>query len=176
MPSRDAARQAEREAMTENSSVLQQDTEAALKKILKPAQFTRVQQIDLQEAGNLVIARPDVAKALNLAPDQVDQVNTVINQLKQGQDQVDTSRRDFFNTMRNNGGGGGRGGNNNNGGGGGGGGRGGNNNNGGNNTNTPPLTDAEQQARREQFQQVMDKSQTDSQSLKEKRSVRSPRS
>jgi len=81
---RDQARQAEREAMSESTTVLQQETEAALKKILKPAQFTRVQQIDLQEAGNLVIARPDVAKALNLSSDQIDQVNAVINKLKDG--------------------------------------------------------------------------------------------
>src|SRR5262249_45305811 len=108
---RQAQRQAEQEATTENNAVLQQETEASLKKILsKPGQYARVQQIDLQEAGPLVVARPDVAKALNLSPDQIAKVQAVIEGLKQGQDQIDQNRRQFFDQMRQSGGFGGPGG------------------------------------------------------------------
>ena len=192
---REAARQLERQATAENNVLLQQDTDASLKKILtKPgptSQFARLQQIDLQEAGPLVVARPDVAKALNLSPAQIDQVSTIIEQMKQGQDQVDQNRRQFFDSMRQSGGFGGPGGGGPGGGGPGGGGpggggpgggapgggapggggpggggrRGGNNNN---NANTPPMTDAEREARRLQFQTAMEQMQTDSQSVRDK--------
>jgi hypothetical protein len=168
---RDAARQAQRQAeqaaTTENNAVLQQEVEAALKKVLnKPGQFARVQQIDLQEAGPLVIARPDVTKALNLTPDQINKVQAVIAQLESGQNQLDESRRQFFDSMRQSGVfGGGPGG-------GPGGGRrgGGFNNNNNNNPNNPPqpqLSDAEREARRVQFQQTMVQMQTQSTGLKD---------
>ncbi len=112
----DQARQAERAAMSENSEVLKKDTETALRKILKPAQYTRIQQIDLQITGTTVIGRADVAKTLGLTHDQTAKIQSILNQLNQGQDQINTSRRDFFQSMRGNngGGGGGRGNNNNN--------------------------------------------------------------
>jgi hypothetical protein len=148
---RDAARQAEREALTENTETVKQQTDAELKKILnktlpgpnKLTQFARLQQIELQEEGPLVVARPDVAKALNLAPDQIDNVQTVIAQMTQGREQLNTSQREFFASMRNNGGGG----------------RGGNNN--------PGETDADRQARQAQVQAQMDKMRSSSTSLKD---------
>ena len=163
---RDAARQAMREAMTENNNLLKEDSEAALKKVLKPTQFSRVQAIDLQEAGPLVVARPDVVKALNLTSDQASQIQAVIAQYTQGQQQVDTNRREFFMSMapgfnRNNGGGGPGGGGRPGGGaqqGGGGGG----------NTPTPPPTEEEQAARRAQIQATMEKMQSDSTGIKDK--------
>jgi len=187
---RDAARQAERAATAENDILLQQDTDASLKKILaKPgpgvSQFARVQQIDLQEAGPLVVSRPDVAKALNLSQSQIEQVQAIIEGMKQGQDQVDQNRRQFFDSMRQSGGfggpggggpgGGGPGGGGAPGGGGtpggggpGGGGRRGGNNNTNNNPNAPPMTDAEREARRLQFQTAMEQMQNDSQSVRDK--------
>ena len=115
MPHAKLTRQVEREATAENNTVLQQETDASLKKILaKPGatvnQYARVQQIDLQEAGPLVVSRPDVAKALNLSPSQIEQVQAIIEGMKQGQDQVDQNRRQFFDSMRQNGGFGGPGG------------------------------------------------------------------
>jgi hypothetical protein len=156
----DAARQMERDATRDNDALVKEQTVAALKKILtklydgKTAQFTRVQQIDLQEAGPLVVARPDVAKALSLAPDQFDQISTLVARLGQGQDQLDTQRRELFNTMRNNSGGRGPGS----------GGRGDNNAN----YNTPQLTPEERRAQFQQMQAMMQQTQTDSTSLKEK--------
>ena len=158
---RDAARQIEQDATRQNDALVKEQTVTALKKILakpydgKTAQFTRVQQIDLQEAGPLVVIRPDVAKALSLAPDQIDQISMLVAKMSQGQDQFDTQRRELFNTMRNNAGGGGPGG---------GGGRGNNNAN----NNTPQLTPEERRAQFQQMQARMEKSQTDSTSLKEK--------
>jgi hypothetical protein len=158
---RDAARQFERDATRDNDALVKEQTVTALKKILtklydgKTAQFTRVQQIDLQEAGPLVVARPDVAKALSLAPDQFDQISMLVAQMSQGRDQLDTQRRELFNMMRNNFGGGGPGG---------GGGTGNNNAN----TNTPQPTPEERRAQFQQMQAKVQKTQTDSTSLKEK--------
>jgi hypothetical protein len=163
---RDAARQAQRQAeqaaTTENNAVLKDDVEGTLRKILnKPGQYARVQQIDLQEAGPLVVARPDVTKALNLTPDQIAKVQAVIAQLQQGQDQLNESRRQFFDSMRQSGGFGGPGG------GGPGGRRGNNNNNNNQGQQQPQMTDAEREARRVQFQQAMDQMNTQSVSIKD---------
>ena len=46
------------------------------------------------------MARPDVAKALNLSPDQIDKIQAVILQLQQGQDQIGESRRQMFSLRR----------------------------------------------------------------------------
>jgi hypothetical protein len=161
---RQAQRDAERAATTENNASLKDETEGTLRKILnKPGQYARVQQIDLQEAGPLVVGRPDVAKALNLAPDQIDKIQAVITQLEQGADQLNETRRQFFDSMRQSGGFGGPGG------GPGGGGRRGNNNNPMNNNQPqqPQLSDAEREARRAQFQQAMQQMNDQSTNLKD---------
>jgi len=97
---RDAEREAMRTAMRENSENLQKQTDAALQKILKPEQFKRLRQIELQKEGPLVVSRADVALALNLAPDQIDSIKMVIDQLNQGQSQVSSSRRELFSRNR----------------------------------------------------------------------------
>lgn len=102
-PEQRAAREAERNAvreqmratMQESAASLQQQSDAALKKILKPEQFKRVQQIELRKEGPLVVSRPDVAHALNLGADQVDSIQGVINQFRDGQNQVSSSRREI---------------------------------------------------------------------------------
>ena len=69
------------------------DSEAALKKILKATQFTRLQQIDLQQQGPLVVVRPDVAKALNLSSDQLERAQLAITQMTdQGREQMTKSQ------------------------------------------------------------------------------------
>jgi hypothetical protein len=163
-----AARDAERAAVSEDADVVEQQTNDSLKKILKPAQFQRVQQIDIQEAGPLVVARPDVAKALGITTDQQDKINKILSGM---QDALDKSRRDAFAFLNNNnnnaggpgggGPGGGPGGGGPGGGGPGGGGRGGR---GGNNNMTPE----ERQARQDQFDQARAKSDADRTNFKER--------
>jgi len=182
---RDAARQAERETREQRYEAIKKDSEVELKKILAKSiplnQFTRVQQIDLQEAGPLVVARPDVSKELGLSPKQIKEIQGIIAGLTSERDKLNQSQRDFFNSMRNNG-------NNNNGGGNNTGGTntGGNNtggtntggtNTGGNNggtrggrggNNAPQETDAEREARMAQFQQARDQMRTGTQTAKSK--------
>jgi hypothetical protein len=98
-----AARQAERQAIEENTPAIRDQTEAALKKFLKPAQFSRLQQIDLQQQGPLVVVRPDVARALNLSSDQIEQAQMVINKAtSEGREQMMRSGREFFESLQNN--------------------------------------------------------------------------
>ncbi len=132
-----------RQAIAENTTTMQQQTEAALKKILKATQFSRLQQIDLQQQGPLVVIRPDVAKALNLSSDQIDQAQAAITQMTdQGREQFMQSQRAFFESLQNN------------------------------NNNQNPTTDAERQTMREQFQTKMqgqmEKMRTTSEGLKDK--------
>jgi hypothetical protein len=141
---RDAARQAERDARAASDAAIKEKTEDALKKILsKPSQFLRVKQIDIQEAGPVVVARPDIADELKLTSDQRQQIQAIIDKVSAEQTQLDTARRELFSNL-----GGGRGG------------RGGN--------NGQQETQADQQARRDQFQAAMEKARTDSQGLKDK--------
>jgi hypothetical protein len=98
-----AARQAERQAIEQSVPAIREQTEAALKKILKPGQFSRLQQIDLQAQGPLVVVRPDVARALNLSSNQIEQAQTVINQATgQGREQMMRSGFEFFQSLQNN--------------------------------------------------------------------------
>jgi hypothetical protein len=156
---RDEARRAAGEAMAENTAMVHQQTDAALSKILsKPKQFRRLQEIDLraelETEGAPVFIRADIVKTLNLASDQVAQIQSIIDQTRQGQDQIDASRREMFNNMRNNGGGGGGGGR-----------RGQNNNN--NNNNNNQQSQADQQAQWAQIQSQMDQLRTNSTNLKD---------
>jgi hypothetical protein len=139
-----AARQAERQAMQENVGVMKEHTEAALQKILKPAQYSRLRQIDLQEQGPLVVVRPDVARALNLSPAQIDQAQTIIDQAtNQSREQMMQSGRDFFQSFQNN-----------------------NNNNNGDNNRQPPAN-PDPEAMRARFQTYMENLRTTSQGLKD---------
>jgi len=99
---RNAAREQMRTAMQESSAAIQQQTDTALKKILKPEQFKRLQQIELQKEGPLVVSRLDVAHALNLGADQINSIQMVITQLKEGQNQVSTARREIGRNRANN--------------------------------------------------------------------------
>jgi hypothetical protein len=132
-----AARQAERQAIEESAGAIREQTDAALKKILKPAQFSRLQQIDLQAQGPLVIVRPDVARALNLSSDQVEQAQTVIDQARStGREQMMRSGREFFESLQTN-----------------------------NSNNQQPPTDPE--AMRERFQTHMEQMRTSAQGLED---------
>jgi len=98
---------------------------------------------------------------LNLTTDQARNIQKVIDDLTQERDKLRQTQSDFFASMRNNGGGGNNGGGR--------GGRGGNNNNGNtNNTDNQQQSDAEAQARREQFQKVIEQSRTGTETAKAK--------
>jgi hypothetical protein len=140
-----ALRQAMRQATEELTTTLQHQTEGALRKILKPAQFTRLQQIDLQQQGPLVVVRPDVAKALNLSADQIEQAQAVIAQIStQGREQMMQSGREFFESLQNN-----------------------NNNTNNGNANQPPAN-VDPDVMRERVQGFMEKQRTAAEGFKDK--------
>jgi hypothetical protein len=129
---RQAAQETMRQTMAENTSELQEQTDAALKKTLKAAQFTRLQQIDLQQQGPLVVVRPDVARALNLSADQVDRAKLAITQMTdQGREEFQKSQREMFESFQNR------------------------NNNNNTASNSQPPSDADRETMREQFQVQM---------------------
>gem|GEM_PF-1879864 len=73
------------EAMRENMEALQQETNNAIAKILTPKQRLRLNQISLQQQGPLAVARPEIAEKLNMSPEQLEQVQAIIQESRQSQ-------------------------------------------------------------------------------------------
>ncbi|MHC5538799.1 hypothetical protein ACYOEI_11305 [Singulisphaera rosea] len=97
------------ETMQELFASMTRDTNTLLSKILNKGQRTRLSQIALQQEGPMAVTKADMQEKLNLAPEQVEQINMINQDYRQSQMEL----------FRQNGGGrggrGGRGGNGNNG-------------------------------------------------------------
>ncbi|GIW89550.1 MAG: hypothetical protein KatS3mg108_3874 [Isosphaeraceae bacterium] len=61
-------------------NVLLQENERGIERILTRKQWTRLQQISLQMQGISAVTRPDVARALVLAPEQLEQIQAILAQ------------------------------------------------------------------------------------------------
>ncbi len=122
-----------REEMRANFEAMNEQTNTGIAKILKKDQRVRLNQISLQQEGPLAVARPEIAEKLNMSPEQMEQIQGIM-------DQAQEARRELFMSMRGGrgfgGNGGGPGGDNQGGGGQRGGGRQGRGQ-GNNNNNTP---------------------------------------
>ncbi|MFO0960795.1 MAG: hypothetical protein U0800_25725 [Isosphaeraceae bacterium] len=70
--------------------------EAEMLKVLEPAQRDRLQEIGLQHEGVKAVARPEVARKLNLTNAQSNQVQMIASQLQAGQFEVMEQHRDEF--------------------------------------------------------------------------------
>lgn len=64
------------------------ETERALTRILDRRQVARLRQIALQAEGPLAITRPEVLEKLNLDPEQMATIQTLMTQWQQSQNQV----------------------------------------------------------------------------------------
>lgn len=73
--------QFDRASMAEAMTQLAQQSEASVNKILDKAQKDRLNQIELRIIGVTAVARPDVAKKLNLTPPQLAQVQAIVEQM-----------------------------------------------------------------------------------------------
>ncbi len=61
-------------------NTLLQQNEQGVRKILTKSQWTRLNQISLQMEGVTALTRPDIAQALVLAPEQYEQIRTIMAQ------------------------------------------------------------------------------------------------
>jgi hypothetical protein len=69
-------------AMIEMISSITREGESGLAKILDKKQLTRLNQIALQMEGVAALARPEVAEAIYLSPEQVEQIQEILNDAK----------------------------------------------------------------------------------------------
>jgi hypothetical protein len=69
-------------AMIEMVTTLVRDGESSLAKILDKKQLARLNQIALQMEGVAALGRPEVAEAIYLAPEQVEQIQEILNGAK----------------------------------------------------------------------------------------------
>jgi hypothetical protein len=99
--------------MQQSRQQLQQSAEQSLAKIIGPAAFTRLKQIQYQQQGPGMLTQPEWAEKLNLDPDQVAQINQLVREGRQAQGQAMRERFDLMKQAlpnQPNGNGGGRGG------------------------------------------------------------------
>lgn len=82
------------ETMRANMQELQAQTEATFAKILTKAQRSRLTQIDLQRQGPMAVLRPDIAEKLNVADDQMEEMQAIQNQSRDLMKQAFQSSRD----------------------------------------------------------------------------------
>lgn len=91
------ARQAMREAFT----AMRQQSDQALGGVLTASQRSRLQEISLQQQGPMAVATdPAVQKALNLSPDQVIQLQMIMNESHQARRQSFQGRGEMFRQLR----------------------------------------------------------------------------
>ncbi|MFO0907620.1 MAG: Spy/CpxP family protein refolding chaperone [Isosphaeraceae bacterium] len=88
------------QAMRENMQKLQQSTDAIYSKILTKTQIARLREIDLQRQGPMAVMRPDMQERLNIGPDQVEQLQMVMQQSRDSMGQFFSSQRDNFQRFR----------------------------------------------------------------------------
>ena len=101
------------QAMQQGMAQISQANEAAVNKILKPAQKKRLDQIALQIEGVQAVGREEIATKINLLPAQFEQVTAILTEMRTTQGEA---MRNVFQSMRggpggNGGPGGGPGGN-----------------------------------------------------------------
>jgi hypothetical protein len=89
------------EAIRAQNQAISDDTQAQLKKILTPAQATRVQQISLQRSDVFAVARPDVAQKLNLSEEDVQSIQEIMQQMGGDSFQARRAQQDKYPRFRN---------------------------------------------------------------------------
>jgi hypothetical protein len=76
------------QAMRNQMTALEQESDAAVLKILTKPQKTRLSQIALQIEGPMAVSRPEIAKSLKLNETQVEKIMGVLAQMQVAQQQI----------------------------------------------------------------------------------------
>jgi Spy/CpxP family protein refolding chaperone len=83
--------------MQEETVALIAESKKIVQGVLKPEQFTRLQQIDYQMAGAGAFADPDVQAALKMTDDQKKQIKTILDEFR---DSVQKVQKEGFKDFR----------------------------------------------------------------------------
>jgi hypothetical protein len=74
------ASRAVRASLGDVLTAMDDQSEAAARKILDRSQYTRVEQIHFQSDGSSLFVRPEVQERLNLSPEQVQLIRAIVSQ------------------------------------------------------------------------------------------------
>jgi hypothetical protein len=80
------------EAMRQMMAAMAAESEKVVLSVLEPEQRQRLTQIGLQIEGPLAVARPEVAKKLNISPPKQQEIQFIMNQLDMELQQLNQSR------------------------------------------------------------------------------------
>jgi hypothetical protein len=86
--------------MREAMDQLQQESEGSLGRVLDKNQVKRIKEIQLQVEGPFAVLRPEIAERLELAEDQVAQIQEIQNESNQARRQAMAANRDIFTGFR----------------------------------------------------------------------------
>jgi hypothetical protein len=82
--------------MREAMDQLQHESDTSLARVLDKNQVKRIREIQLQVEGPFAVLRPEIADKLELAEEQVGQIQEIQNESNQARRQVFTANRDIF--------------------------------------------------------------------------------
>ena len=79
----------------------QKDTDAALKKILKPEQITRLGEIELRQQGpTAILRRADIAKKLGISDEQMEMLQGVQEEMRSAQGEMRGQQREAMRAIQ----------------------------------------------------------------------------
>jgi Spy/CpxP family protein refolding chaperone len=92
----EAERQAEREKMIKEFQERTKKAEEKIRGILKPEQFKRLKQIELQQMGANALIRPDVTQALGLTEEQGQKLKELFEGIRKQREELREQSRPLF--------------------------------------------------------------------------------
>ena len=96
----DADRQAQREKMMKEFQEAAKEAEGKIRGILKPEQFKRLKQIELQQQGVEALRRPDMAQALGLTEDQIEKLKEAFAGVQKQREEIGEQTRALYQGFR----------------------------------------------------------------------------
>lgn len=96
----DADRQAQREERIKQIQEQAKNTEEKVRGLLKPEQFKRLKQIELQQQGVNGLNRPDIAQALGLTEEQKQGMKEIFGGLQKQTEEIGEQSRSVFQGFR----------------------------------------------------------------------------
>ena len=71
------------EALMAMIASVRQENEQAISQVFEPRQRKRLEQIALQIEGPFALAKPEIAVRVNLSPEQLEEIQTILGEMKE---------------------------------------------------------------------------------------------
>ena len=96
----EAERQTRREEFMKEAQERAKKTEEKIRGVLKPEQFKRLKQIELQQQGVEALRRPDMAQVIGLSEEQVEELKEVFEGIRKQREEIGEQSRSIFQGFR----------------------------------------------------------------------------